>query len=425
MKVLKKLLTRESNYQQLTRLTNAVLKKQLQMLVVFALMGSAFSWLSASADEWFEVNGKRVPRNVYDAALLMNDAGKLIRDNCIDRAMGKLKRAAVLAPDMPEVRSNLAVLLARQGKIAEAKTHLLKAVASPNAPETAYLNLATLYQTSGDLDKAIENYEIYVGRTNDKMTRSAVDLLRRERDVRNAAGKNKPSADYLTESNYTTRIRWADSRMPLKVYIEKPPADLEGYKESYTNSLRQSFYDWSKAASNRVRFIFVPNERTADIRCYWTNDPRYLGDGAEAGETRMKSLGHVMASADVYLRAKEESGGFPYTDTAVKATCLHEIGHALGIVGHSLSVSDIMFFSTPFADGERQLSDRDRNTLVRLYSKPMDVNSQVVDFLLNPETYSKWGVIAIASAAVLIPIGLGLSAALKKAGKKKKNKKKR
>lgn len=388
-------------------------------------MCSAFNWLSASADEWFQVNGKRVPRNVYDAALLMNEAGKLIRDNCIDRAMGKLKRAALLAPDMPEVRSNLAVLLARQGKTDEAKAHLLKAVASTNAPDNAYLNLATLYQTSGDLDKAIENYEIYIRRTNDKMTQSAVELLRRERDVRAASGRNKPAEDYLTESNYTTRVRWADSRMPLKVYIEKTPADLEGYKESYTNSLKQSFYDWSKAASNRVRFSFVPNERTADIRCYWTNDPRYLGGGAEAGETRMKSLGHVMASADVYLRTKESAGDFPYTDTAVKATCLHEVGHALGIVGHSLSVSDIMFFSTPFTEGERQLSDRDRNTLVRLYSQPMDVNSTVADFILNPDTYRKWGVIALVSAAVLVPIAIGLVAAIKKSAGKKKKKKKR
>lgn len=424
--MLNKLITRESNYRQLASRINSVLRKQLGVLFVCSLIYSVLNLLSASADEWFEVNGKRVPRNVYDAALLMNDATKLIRDNCIDRAMGKLKRAVLLAPDMPEVRSNLAVLLARQGKISEAKTHLLKAVSSPDAPDTAFLNLATLYQTSGDLDKAIENYDFYSRRTKDKMTQAAVDLLRKERAMRAAAaGGKKLQDDYLTESNYATRIRWADSRMPLKVYIERPRPDLEGYKESYTNSLRQSFYDWSKSVANRVRFTFVPSERAADIRCYWTNDPRYLGDGAEAGETRMKSLGHVMVSADIYLRAHEESGDFPYTDTAVKATCLHEIGHALGIVGHSLSVSDIMFFSTPFADGERQLSKRDKNTLARLYCEPMDVNSSAIDFLLNPETYRKWGVIAIVGAAVLIPVCIGLSAALKKVGKKKKNKKRR
>lgn len=380
---------------------------------------------SGLAEDWCEVNGKRVPRNVYEAALLMNESANLIRSNCLDRAMGKLRRASLLAPEMPEIRSNLAVLLARQGKVSEARVHLVKAAAAKNPPGSVFLNLATLYQTTGDIDKAIETYQIYIKLTGDKTTKAAVDLLRTERARRAAASKKKVEDDYLAESNFYSRIRWSDSRMPIKVFVDPVKQPVEGYQESYGNSLRKSFYEWSAASGNRVRFAFTPDEHLADIRCYWTNDPRYLGDGVEAGETRMKSLGHAMVSADIYLRAREESGDFPYNDTAVKGTCLHEIGHALGISGHSLNVADIMFFSTPFAEGERQISNRDKNTLVRLYSQPLDVNSTVLDFLVNPETYKKWGVLALGLVAAIAPIVVICIGAINKNKKRKKTKNKK
>ena len=394
-----------------------------KLAVIVAFTCTAFTaQASLSGEESFEVNGKRVPRNVYDAAILFNESVQLVRSNCTERAVGKLRRAVLVAPDLPDARNGLAVLLARQGNLVEAKTHLLKAVSSPNAPNGAYLNLATLYQTTGDLDKAIANYEIYIARTNDKMTQAAVDLLRQERDRRAAAGGSNPTDDYLNQSNFHSRLRWSDARMPLKVFIDRPSSDLEGYQESYSNILRQSFYDWSKASNKKVRFSFVPKESAADIKCYFTNDPHYLGEGAEAGETRMKALGQAMLSADIYLRVKEEAGDFPYTDNAVKGTCLHEIGHALGISGHSLNVSDIMFFSTPFAEVDRQLSPRDIKTLCKLYSQPTDVNSSIVDFFFNPETYKKWGVIGLIGVAVLVLVGIALRATLNEAKKKKRKK---
>jgi predicted Zn-dependent protease len=52
----------------------------------------------------------------------------------------------------------------------------------------------------------------------------------------------------------------------------------------------------------------------------------------------------------------------------VKATARHELGHALGIWGHSPAQTDVMFFSqvrTP-----PPISDRDINTLKRVYQQP-------------------------------------------------------
>lgn len=51
-------------------------------------------------------------------------------------------------------------------------------------------------------------------------------------------------------------------------------------------------------------------------------------------------------------------------------TMLHEMGHALGLGGHSPLETDIMYESiSPASPGE--LSDRDRATLAALYRRPI------------------------------------------------------
>jgi tetratricopeptide (TPR) repeat protein len=56
------------------------------------------------------------------------------------------------------------------------------------------------------------------------------------------------------------------------------------------------------------------------------------------------------------------------SEQAVKFLCIHELGHALGIEGHSLSPKDIMFSMLPYNFENLKLSARDGKTLRKLYS---------------------------------------------------------
>jgi predicted Zn-dependent protease len=59
----------------------------------------------------------------------------------------------------------------------------------------------------------------------------------------------------------------------------------------------------------------------------------------------------------------------PVNDNLIRSVSLHEVGHALGLTGHSRHPTDVMFFSESLVDDKRELSARDRKTLVRLYSR--------------------------------------------------------
>jgi len=53
----------------------------------------------------------------------------------------------------------------------------------------------------------------------------------------------------------------------------------------------------------------------------------------------------------------------------VGGTVIHEMGHPLGLAGHSPSTADIMYRSTYDSKAEG-LSEADRATLRALYAKP-------------------------------------------------------
>ena len=57
-----------------------------------------------------------------------------------------------------------------------------------------------------------------------------------------------------------------------------------------------------------------------------------------------------------------------YTKDELYSIILHEIGHAIGLSGHSKSKGDIMFFSTAtYLNGEGIISNRDKNTVKKIY----------------------------------------------------------
>lgn len=190
--------------------------------------------------------------------------------------------------------------------------------------------------------------------------------------------------DYLSSIIENGTCRWAKESMPIKVYI-KPCEKMRGYKDRYRQYLIKSFEEWIEASEGRITCVLVDKEEGANIVCSWTSkksefEKRTMGEQGEtvtlpgpADEDGQRAI----KSATIKICTVNMFGLLKLTGKDIASVCRHEVGHALGLHGHSPHFTDVMFpakFSTvvwvpiPITiSAERRLTPRDRATISHLY----------------------------------------------------------
>jgi len=150
------------------------------------------------------------------------------------------------------------------------------------------------------------------------------------------------------------------------------PADEEAskvphYRPQCGQALKEAFGDWADKTGGRVKFTYVDSPEKADISCSWSSDPSKLQFQAEGGECQTRHGLNGLEHADiVILTANPKLHVSEMPADEIKKICLHEIGHSLGVLGHSPDPKDVMFCSA--AGGTKELSDRDIRTMLHLYT---------------------------------------------------------
>ncbi|MGI0482523.1 matrixin family metalloprotease [Geminocystis sp. CENA526] len=186
-----------------------------------------------------------------------------------------------------------------------------------------------------------------------------------------------------TQENYFSEIQphlagyliW--SSFPVRVYVQSPDEDLS------PAGLTQ-FQQWQKAVRIAIEswnpylpLIETDDSDNADIFIYRRHPPLKLEINPETGLFNRPRATAATTTVNFYLtptppvqlrhRMSIEVNPHQTFDYLV-TNITHELGHALGIWGHSLDTNDVMYHS--HSREIPSISPQDINTLKKIYQQP-------------------------------------------------------
>lgn len=183
---------------------------------------------------------------------------------------------------------------------------------------------------------------------------------------------NKFGENYIEQVPFDRNvIRWDVTTFPLKIAIEAP----EYAPDYYYNEIEKAFAEWENR-TNFLEFEFA-DESEPQITVKFEPLPDDICNETSCkyvvAYTNPDIKGKILKSMTITLYDRDANGNY-FSDKEIYNTVLHEIGHALGIMGHSYSSDDLMYMSTMpefnftrYRSNFHFLSKEDLNTINLLY----------------------------------------------------------
>lgn len=318
---------------------------------------------------------------------LFSQAVHLLKINHAYQARDLLEQAVALAPKSAGIHCNLGLAYQNSGNMPRALEEFKVALTlNPHMPE-ATLNLAGCYQSMGANAEAIHWYKTYLStrEVKEPQRKQINDIIIALQNATQKPYANPNGEDYLAGITAEGTYRWAKEKMPIRVFIQDSEAVngkvVGGYKQSFKSALLAAFDDWCKASGNRIKYQTVPDKEHADIFCTWTSDPLEVtenGTLSERGSAKIIVKGSQIERATLKILTRPILEEGVLSEDEMKKACLHEVGHVLGLQGHSTNNHDVMFFTVDTATVWPVLSRRDKSTILRLYENYPTVISKPI-----------------------------------------------
>lgn len=211
------------------------------------------------------------------------------------------------------------------------------------------------------------------GENRTKMSNEMVAVEHEMDRLKHAGGVMPPPGspdNYLYFASPHGLVRWPSQVIPLRVFINRGYG-CRGFTPSFETTLINCFIMWQNALHGMIRFIPVDDPRMSNIDCRWTDSAATVTLASEAGEAKLEIYGKQIYHVTItLLTCRPEDQSEVLTLALIQQVALHEIGHALGLDGHSDKAQDIMYCSTNPNVEHPQLTQRDINTMYLLYQAP-------------------------------------------------------
>lgn len=184
------------------------------------------------------------------------------------------------------------------------------------------------------------------------------------------------SGDYFNLVNRTPLGYLVWSQFPVTIFLEQPAsfsnsAADKRYRE-WVLAVKKAIAEWNvylplqEIAQREEADIVVLRSQPARKAKFNPDTQLYDLPRAVTAETSYK---FYLRSNPAILAHKMKIEVSPnYAGIALLATIRHELGHALGIWGHSKNESDALYFSQ--VSDPCAISSRDINTLKKIYQQP-------------------------------------------------------
>lgn len=345
---------------------------------IFAAFGCASLFIvPAGGQQQVMMSGDPTQMQAYQ---LMQQGISKLQSKDARGARSVLEQAASQWPAMPHIHYYLGFCYNDLGEYTRAIPEFEQAIQADPQRVDCMINIATCYQLVGKPAEAADWFERYLRQKPNSP--KAAQIKNMIPALRNQASKKSPATQ--SDEDYFAAIqiggkhrRWSARRMPIRFFIANGTngrqQPVNGFRPDYNAILAEAINTWMRVGGGRLSATFVSDANQADVVCTWTDDPNFhSGRGqVEQGTAMRQELEQPDGSVEINrafitILVNARNSGLPLDNTQMARACLHEVGHALGVAGHSMNGNDIMFYSE-VPTGQPVLSARDQRTFNRLY----------------------------------------------------------
>lgn len=233
--------------------------------------------------------------------------------------------------------------------------------ARPYDPEPVYYQALALSKMPPTLENQAALYEISQLDNCDKASEYAdAVMLNMKKQIDKQVGPN-----YAGNVLYNDVVfRW-NIKEPVTYYINNQNSS----SGEYLAAVRKAFVNWSSATNGELIFKELQEGDNANIVISFLDSLASSGveDPERTGIVNPTIDKNVLEKVDISLKTKDAGGR--YDPNRFRAVAQHEIGHAIGIWGHSSNPGDIMYYNGDYIGkiNSVNISRRDSNTASVLY----------------------------------------------------------